>query len=57
MLATRSITDDKISQLKVELLNADWSDVQNAENANLAYEYFLDRFNKIYDHVMPVTNK
>ena len=56
-ISTRSITDQNILALKNELTNIDWSSVYNALNTNTAYDISLNKFNTIFNKLMPVVSK
>jgi exonuclease III len=53
----RPIADDKIQKLKTDLQKIDWSYLQQIGDVNLVYGAFLDKFNELYDSIMPLTQK
>ena len=56
-ISTRSITNQNTLVLKNELTNTDWSSEYNSSNTNTAYDTFLNKFNTIFNKLMPVVNK
>ena len=56
-VSTRSITDQNTIAFKNELTNTDWSSMYNASNTNTAYDTFLNKYNTIFNKLIPIVNK
>lgn len=54
---SRIKTDDKILKLKSECARINWPNILTNDNVNKDYDLFINKFQKIYDTVMPPTSK
>ena len=54
---TRNINDNSLLSFNFDLINADWSAVYDANDADVAYDSFLSTFTCHYNHHFPYIKK
>ena len=51
------MSDKRIADLKLVLINLDWSGLNQLNKANYTYVFFINKFTETYNSCLPIENK